>query len=229
MTTPFLTDAEIMDICRPLTQPAAMVRRLRDMGFFVKTRPNGWPLISRANFVDVLSGQTTQTTDQPEPEEADLMSRHCLTDSRRAEQGMTMGRKRKSNPLGLPDRVYFKNGAFWFVHRDNRWERLGTDIGAAKRAGAHYNAKGGEYGTMAYFLDAFLAASEKRVATSQLSPRTLADYQVNVIPLKDFFGRMAPAGIEPNMSPSILTSMQNWDVQCVQTGKRPVFLPASPG
>lgn len=110
---------------------------------------------------------------------------------------MTMGRKRKSNPLGLPDRVYFKNGAFWFVHRDNRWERLGTDIGAARRAGAHYNAKGGEYGTMAYFLDAFLAASEKRVATSQLSPRTLADYQVNVIPLKNFFGRMAPAGIEP--------------------------------
>ena len=69
MTTPFLTDAEIMDICRPLTQPAAMVRRLRDMGFFVKTRPNGWPLISRVNFADVMSGQTTpQTTDRPEPE-----------------------------------------------------------------------------------------------------------------------------------------------------------------
>jgi integrase len=108
-----------------------------------------------------------------------------------------MGRKRKNNPLGLPERVYFKNGAFWFVHKDNRWERLGTDLAEAKRKGAHYNARGEEYGTTSWHLDEFLKACQKRVESGQLSPRTLADYTNNVIPLKDFFGRMAPACIEP--------------------------------
>lgn len=110
---------------------------------------------------------------------------------------MPMGRKRKTNPLGLPERTYFKNGAFWYVHKDNRWERLGTDLAEAKRRGSHYNAKGEEYGTTAWFLDAFLTACLARVKAGQLSQRTKDDYTDNAIPLKDFFGRMAPAGIEP--------------------------------
>jgi integrase len=110
---------------------------------------------------------------------------------------MAMGRKRKNNPLGLPERVYFKNGAFWYVHPDNRWERLGTDLGEAKRKGAHFNARGEEYGTTAWFLDEFLKATEKRVKAGQLAQRTLDDYTGNAVPLKDFFGNMPPAGIEP--------------------------------
>lgn len=110
---------------------------------------------------------------------------------------MAMGRKRKSNPLGLPERVYFKNGAFWYVHPGNRWERLGTDLGEAKRKGSHYNAKGEEYGTTSWFLDEFLKATEKRVKANQLAQRTLDDYTGNAVPLKDFFGSMPPAGIEP--------------------------------
>ena len=111
---------------------------------------------------------------------------------------MAMGRKRTSNPLGLPERVYFKNGAFWYVHPgDKRWERLGTDLGDAKRKGAHYNAKGEEYGTTAWFLDQFIAATEKRVKAGQLAQRTLDDYTGNTLPLKDFFGNMPPAAIEP--------------------------------
>lgn len=58
MTSPYLSDAEVLDICRPLTQPAAMVRRLKNMGFHVKPRPNGWPLVSRANFDAVMRGAT---------------------------------------------------------------------------------------------------------------------------------------------------------------------------
>lgn len=111
---------------------------------------------------------------------------------------MAMGRKRKSNPLGLPKRVHFKNGAFWYIHpQSNRWERLGTDLGEAKRKGAHYNARGEEYGTTAWHLDEFLKAQEKRVKAGQLAQRTLDDYKGNAVPLKDFFGRMPPAGIEP--------------------------------
>ena len=55
--TPFLSDAEILGICRPLTQPAAMIRYLKGEGFLVKRRPDGWPLISRANYEAVMLGQ----------------------------------------------------------------------------------------------------------------------------------------------------------------------------
>lgn len=110
---------------------------------------------------------------------------------------MAMGRKRKSNPLGLPERVYAKNGAFWYVHKDNRWERLGTDLADAKRKGNHYNAKGEEYGTVAYWLDEFLKACETRVKLGTLAQRTVDDYKGNADYLKPFFGRMVPAGIEP--------------------------------
>lgn len=69
MTSPFLNDSEILDICRPLAQPAAMVRRLKDMGFLVKTRPNGWPLISRVNFAIVMNGEgNPRNTPSQEPE-----------------------------------------------------------------------------------------------------------------------------------------------------------------
>lgn len=110
---------------------------------------------------------------------------------------MAMGRTRKSNPLGLPERVYFKNGAFWYVHPQNKWERLGTDLGEAKRKGKHYNAKGEEYGTTAWYLDEFLKACAARVKGGQLAPRTGRDYTENCIPLKDFFGSMQPGTIEP--------------------------------
>lgn len=55
----FLSDAEILGICHPIKQPAAMCRTLRAMGFFVKERPNGWPLVSRANFEAVMMGQAS--------------------------------------------------------------------------------------------------------------------------------------------------------------------------
>ncbi len=54
--TPYLSDDEILGFCRPLTQPAAMIRYLKREGFHVKRRPDGWPLLSRANFDAVMMG-----------------------------------------------------------------------------------------------------------------------------------------------------------------------------
>lgn len=108
-----------------------------------------------------------------------------------------MGQKRQKNPLGLPDRVYPKHGAFYYVHRDNRWERLGTDLAEAKRKGNLYNDPQNAFGTMAYYLDAFVVACEKRVAKKDLAQRTYEDYKRDVEPLKTFFGKMTPAGVEP--------------------------------
>lgn len=108
-----------------------------------------------------------------------------------------MGRKRKNNPLGLPDRVYAKHGAFYYIHRDGRWERLGTDIAEAKRKGNLYNDPTSAFGTMAYYLDAFVVECEKRVDKKLLAQRTYEDYKRDIEPLKIFCDKMTPADIEP--------------------------------
>ena len=51
----------------------------------------------------------------------------------------TMGRKRKTADTGLQPRVYAKHGAFYYVHRDGRWERLGTDQAEANNKARLYN------------------------------------------------------------------------------------------
>lgn len=50
MPLPYLTDVEILDIVKPLTQPSAIVRWFNNHGFYVKKRPNGMPLIGRGHF-----------------------------------------------------------------------------------------------------------------------------------------------------------------------------------
>lgn len=108
----------------------------------------------------------------------------------------TMGRKRKNNPLGLPDRVYARHGAFYYVHRDARWERLGTDLSEAKRKAAHYNDSTGTFGTLSYYLDDFILSCEKRVQRGDLADRTYQDYQNNIVPLKAALGHRTPLSIE---------------------------------
>ena len=108
-----------------------------------------------------------------------------------------MGRKRQSNPLDLPDRVYPKHGAFYYVHRDGRWEKLGTDVGEAKTKGRLYNDPDSRFGTMAYYLDLFIVHCEGRVGVKDLAQRTYDDYKGYVETLKVYFDRMTPAQIEP--------------------------------
>ena len=110
---------------------------------------------------------------------------------------MAMGRTRKDNPLGLPPRVHAKHGAFYYLHKDNRWERLGTDLAEAKRKGNLFNDPDSTFGTMSFFLDSFVVACEKRVSKNDLAQRTYEDYKRDVEELKGFFGRMSPLGIEP--------------------------------
>lgn len=46
---PYLTDAEIADICRPRKQGAAQIRYLRSIGIKVERRADGTPLVWRAD------------------------------------------------------------------------------------------------------------------------------------------------------------------------------------
>ncbi|MGB5807795.1 tyrosine-type recombinase/integrase [Castellaniella sp.] len=111
-----------------------------------------------------------------------------------------MGRKRKDNALGLPERVYHKHGAFYYVHPGGKWERLGTDLKEAKQRGRHYNDPDDEYGTVAYWLDEFIVYCEGRVGKPKsergISQRTYADYSGYTGPLKAFFGKMLPEQVE---------------------------------
>ncbi|MCK9550259.1 tyrosine-type recombinase/integrase [Aquamicrobium sp.] len=116
-----------------------------------------------------------------------------------------MGRRRKHNPLDLPDRVYAKHGAFYYFHRptedhpSGRWERLGTDVGQAKdRANRIQQQMDEGFGTVAYWLDQFLIWCRKRVAVGDLAQRTLDDYTTDAEVLKIFFGSLYPAAVAPS-------------------------------
>lgn len=109
-----------------------------------------------------------------------------------------MGRKRKDDSQGLPERVYLRRGTFFYVHRDTgRWENLGKDLAAARKRADHYNDASGTFGTMAWYLDAFIADCRQRVAAKTLSARTLDDYIAALGPLKAFFGHMLPTEVLP--------------------------------
>lgn len=70
ITPPFLTDDEIAEICQPLRMAAAQRRHLERLGLLVKTRPDGKPLVGRAEFERVMTAapiavtaeQSTSTT-----------------------------------------------------------------------------------------------------------------------------------------------------------------------
>jgi hypothetical protein len=69
---PYLTEAEIREIADPLCQPAAIVRWFKKSGFDVTVRPNGMPLITRANFDAVTGGIATKVCNQSVGEAPDV-------------------------------------------------------------------------------------------------------------------------------------------------------------
>lgn len=110
-----------------------------------------------------------------------------------------MGRKRKDDSQGLPQRVYLRSGTFYYVHPSTgKWENLGKDLAVAKKRAEHYADPTGTYGTMTWFLDQFIADCRLRVRTKDMAARTLADYEGYLVPLKAFFGAMLPTEIAPN-------------------------------
>jgi integrase len=110
-----------------------------------------------------------------------------------------MGRRRKSNPLNLPPRVYAKHGAFYYFHPDGRWERIGTDVELVKRRAAEIvNNNSDGFGKVPYWFDEFIAHCRQRVAVGDLAPRTLEDYIDAGEKLKVWFKDFHPVGVEPH-------------------------------
>lgn len=61
-----LTDAEIDDICSPLTQNAAKIRYLQGMGLVVGKKPNGRPIVNRAHYDEVTGGKNSAAGNRPQ-------------------------------------------------------------------------------------------------------------------------------------------------------------------
>jgi hypothetical protein len=53
--TPWLSQPEIDDLCKPLTQHAAQIRFIRGLGLTVREKPNGAALVMRTNFETVMN------------------------------------------------------------------------------------------------------------------------------------------------------------------------------
>jgi hypothetical protein len=62
---PFLTDAEIAEICAPLKMPAAQRRYLERLGLLVRAKPNGRPLVARGEFERVMIRQPAAPAQNP--------------------------------------------------------------------------------------------------------------------------------------------------------------------
>lgn len=66
--TPWLSDAEIRDLCDGLTQPAAQCRYLQDrLGLAVSRKPNGRPLVLRSAIERTLGPSQSANAAQASP------------------------------------------------------------------------------------------------------------------------------------------------------------------
>lgn len=64
LNTPWLSDAEVDDMCDGLINDAAKCRYLRRLGLTVNRKPNGKPLVVRAHAATLLSGLKHAAADE---------------------------------------------------------------------------------------------------------------------------------------------------------------------
>jgi hypothetical protein len=74
---PYLSDAEIDEICEPLTQPHAQIRYLRSIGVPVSRKPGGRPLVGRAAFDRVMAGSPPEAANDAQPPSAGPQPDHA--------------------------------------------------------------------------------------------------------------------------------------------------------
>lgn len=72
--TPWLTDDEIADLCAGLKQAAAQTRFLRQLGLMVRAKPNGRPLVMRADLDAMNAPAANKPTPQRGPNRAALVA-----------------------------------------------------------------------------------------------------------------------------------------------------------
>lgn len=105
-----------------------------------------------------------------------------------------MGRKRKNTDSDLQPRLYFKHGAYYYVHKGGPWQPMGKDKSEANQRAKLFNDPDGLYGTLVYWLDMFLEYCKERVVAGTLAQRTLEDYEQAITGTKDKAGKVTKMG-----------------------------------
>jgi integrase len=99
--------------------------------------------------------------------------------------------RRRSNPQGLPSRVYAKHGAYHYVDRAGQWHRVGEKWDrVAKEKWAELSSGQAPLGTVAKLLDEFMAWAKQEVISGRRSNATYATNLFEAAQLKLVFGRM---------------------------------------
>lgn len=101
-----------------------------------------------------------------------------------------MGRKRKHRK-DLPERLYFRHGAYYFVTTNGEWIWLGRDTNSALRRYTDFSSDPVP-GHMAGIMDRYMLEWAIKKA-----PRTIKNNEREIIPLKKVFGHMEPHEITP--------------------------------
>lgn len=100
-----------------------------------------------------------------------------------------MGRRRKIRKE-LPERVYFKHGAYYFVTPEGKWVRLDSDFRKAVARWAEIVEKPSSLRSMGDVIDRYML----EVAPLK-APKTYKDNLKQVTLLREVFGHMIPAKI----------------------------------
>ncbi len=103
---------------------------------------------------------------------------------------MSVGKKRKTNKH-LPQRVYLKHGAYYFVDHQNKWRRLGVSLGEMYRALATFV----ETATIETVED--LCARYSREVLPAYSTKEQKTRAPHLVRIKAVFGAMRPQDVTP--------------------------------
>ena len=101
-----------------------------------------------------------------------------------------MGRKRQSR-RDLPERVYQKHGAYYFVNKDNKWTLLGKSLPDALKAYGE-RMEPDNLTTMGQVLDRYMAE-----VVLEMKFNTAKNYKISIPRLRASFGDMKPQDIRP--------------------------------
>lgn len=90
---PFLSQAEIDQICEPLTQPGAQRRYLaKTLKLQVHEKPNGRPLVARSEFERVLGAERFGTAPNTPQNSLNVIGMMALLEQRKKNGTKTQGR-----------------------------------------------------------------------------------------------------------------------------------------
>ena len=86
---PYLTDSEVLTMCEPLKQPAALCRYLGGLGLKVVTKPNGRPLVLRTELDRVLGAGRFGQAPAPSHAAPNAAALQALISKRRQPHGQS--------------------------------------------------------------------------------------------------------------------------------------------